>query len=99
MDKKGATLSLSTSKELHQNLLCFSSSIKLSKNPVLHGRCKHIDVRYHFLSDLTKDGTIELVHCTSENQMTDIFTKPLKLESLCKLKCFSCGPKFVELQH
>ncbi|PNX80439.1 copia-type polyprotein [Trifolium pratense] len=26
-----------------------SSSIKLSKNPVMHGRCKHIDVRYHFL--------------------------------------------------
>lgn len=25
-----------------------SSSIKLSNNPILHGRCKHIDVRYHF---------------------------------------------------
>ncbi|MCH86005.1 copia-type polyprotein, partial [Trifolium medium] len=24
-----------------------TSSIKLSKNPVMHGRCKHIDVRYH----------------------------------------------------
>jgi len=31
-----------------------SSSIKLSKNPIIHGRCKHIDVRYHFLRDLTK---------------------------------------------
>ncbi|PNX56619.1 hypothetical protein L195_g058296, partial [Trifolium pratense] len=31
-----------------------SSSIKLSKNTILHGRCKHIDVRYHFLRDLTK---------------------------------------------
>jgi len=63
-----------------------SSSIKLSKNPIMHGRCKHIDVRYHFLRDLTKDGTIELVHCNSEDQMADIFTKPLKLESLCKLR-------------
>jgi len=63
-----------------------SSSIKLSKNPILHGRCKHIDVRFHFLRDLTKDGTIELVHCASENQMVDIFTKPLKLESFCKLR-------------
>jgi len=63
-----------------------SSSIKLSKNHILHGRCKHIDVRYHFLRDLTKDGTIELVHCASENQMADILTKPLKLESFCKLR-------------
>ena len=29
------------------------STIKLSKNPVLHGQSKHIDVRFHFLHDLT----------------------------------------------
>lgn len=30
-----------------------SSSIKLSKNPIMHGRYKHIDVRFHYLRDLT----------------------------------------------
>jgi hypothetical protein len=63
-----------------------SSSIKLSKNPVMHGRCKHIDVRFHFLRDLTKDGVVELVHCRTEDQLADILTKPLKLDSFCKLR-------------
>ncbi|KAH9735189.1 hypothetical protein KPL71_017659 [Citrus sinensis] len=63
-----------------------SSTIKLSKNPVLHGKCKHIDVRYHFLRDLTKNEVIDLVYCRSEDQVADIFTKPLKLASFFKLR-------------
>ncbi|KAK9724743.1 hypothetical protein RND81_05G095800 [Saponaria officinalis] len=38
-----------------------SSAIKLSRNPLFHGKSKHIDVRYHFLHDLSKDGVIILV--------------------------------------
>ncbi|GKV28744.1 hypothetical protein SLEP1_g37756 [Rubroshorea leprosula] len=58
-----------------------SSTIKLSKNPVLHGRCKHMDVKFHFLRDLTNEGVIDLVYCRSEDQIADIFTKPLKLSA------------------
>ncbi|CAM8971492.1 unnamed protein product [Rhodiola kirilowii] len=63
-----------------------NSAIKLSKNPVLHGRSKHIDVRYHFLRDLTKDGIVELMHCKSEDQIADILTKPLKIATFVKLR-------------
>lgn len=63
-----------------------SLTIKLSKNPVLHGRSKHIDVRYYFLRDLAQDGTIELVYCRSEERIADLFTKPLKLASFEKLR-------------
>ncbi|GAU29902.1 hypothetical protein TSUD_379930 [Trifolium subterraneum] len=63
-----------------------SSSIKLSKNPIMHGRCKHIDVRFHFLRNLTKDGIVELKHCKSQEQLADLMTKPLKLEAFLKLK-------------
>ena len=35
------------------------STVKLSKNYVLHGRSKHIDVRFHFLRDLCKEGIIK----------------------------------------
>lgn len=61
-----------------------SSSIKLSTNPVMHVRCKHIDVRFHFLEDLTKDGVIELMHYSSQDQVTYIMLKPLKLKTLLK---------------
>ncbi|KAF2300982.1 hypothetical protein GH714_018927 [Hevea brasiliensis] len=63
-----------------------SSTIKLSKNPVMHGRSKHIDVRFHFLRNLTKEGVIELVHCGSQDQVADIMTKPLKLDVFQKLR-------------
>jgi hypothetical protein len=63
-----------------------SSTIKLSKNPVMHGRCKHIDVRFHFLRNLTRDGIVELVHCNTQDQLADVMTKPLKLEAFCKIR-------------
>ena len=63
-----------------------SSAIKLSKNPVMHGRSKHIDVRFHFLQELTKAGTVELVHCGTQEQLADVMTKPLKLDAFLKLR-------------
>jgi hypothetical protein len=36
------------------------SAIKLAKNPIHHGRSKHIDTRFHFLRDHVKRKTIEL---------------------------------------
>jgi hypothetical protein len=62
------------------------STIKLSKNPVLHGRSKHIDVKFHFLRDLCKEGVIDLVFCKSEDQIADILTKPLKPAIFVKLR-------------
>ena len=62
-----------------------SSTIKLSKNLVLHGRSKHIEVKYHFLRDLTNDGVINLVYCRSEDQIADILTKPLKFPAFQKV--------------
>ena len=59
-------------------ILCDNSStIKLSKNPIMHGCSKHIDVRFHFLRDLTRDG---------EEQVANIMTKSLKLDAFIKLR-------------
>nr|GMC79868.1 Retrovirus-related Pol polyprotein from transposon TNT 1-94 [Ipomoea batatas] len=62
------------------------SAINLAKNPVTHGRSKHIDIRYHFLRDQVEKRIIELVYCKSEDQLADIFTKSLKHEAFDKFK-------------
>jgi hypothetical protein len=54
----------------------------------MHGRSKHIDVRFHFLRDLTRDGVVELKHCGTQEQIADIMTKPLKLDVFLKLRKF-----------
>jgi hypothetical protein len=60
------------------SLLCDNeSAIKLANNLVQHSRTKHIDIRHHFLRDPEAKGDIELFHVSTENQLADIFTKPL----------------------
>lgn len=63
-----------------------TSSIKLSKNPVMHRWTKHIDVRYHYLRDLTNDEVVKLTFIGTEEQVADIMTKPVKLETFVKLR-------------
>jgi hypothetical protein len=59
-------------------LLCDNeSAIKLTNNLVQHSRTKHIDIRHHFLRDHEAKGDIKISHVSIENQLADIFTKPL----------------------
>ena len=54
-----------------------NSTITLSKNHVFHKRTKHIDRRFHFIRELVNNKEICLEFCKSEDQLADIFTKPL----------------------
>jgi hypothetical protein len=56
------------------------STINLTKNSIIHGRSKHINVRFHFLHELCKEGVIELKHYNSQDQVADITTKTLKID-------------------
>ena len=60
------------------------STICLAKNQAVHGRTKHIDIKYHFIRDLVEAGKIELVYCTTENMVADIFTKGLSIRQFEK---------------
>ena len=50
------------------------SAIDLAKNPVSHGRSKHIDTKFHFLRDQVSKGKIKLQHCKTEKQLAHIMT-------------------------
>ena len=58
----------------------------LTMSPVFHQRSKHIDIRYHFLRDQVGKNMIKLEYCKSEDQIADIFTKPLKIDAFIKLR-------------
>lgn len=62
-------------------ILCYNKgAIDLSKNPVQHARTKHIEIRNHFLRDNVKKGNISIEKVSSEDNIADILTKPLKRE-------------------
>ncbi|GJS57632.1 hypothetical protein Tco_0652416 [Tanacetum coccineum] len=61
-------------------------AIDLSKNPVLHSRTKHIEIRHHFLRDNVQKGNISIEKVSFEDNIADILTKPLKRESFNLLR-------------
>jgi hypothetical protein len=68
-------------------LLCDNESVvKLTNNLVQHSRTKHIDVHHHFIRDHQQKGDICIESVGTDDQLTDIFTKPPNEKSLCKLR-------------
>ncbi|CAG7822114.1 unnamed protein product, partial [Allacma fusca] len=53
------------------------STIKLAKNPELHSRTKHIDVRYHYTRTLVEGGEIHVEYTPTTSQKADGLTKAL----------------------
>jgi hypothetical protein len=59
-------------------LLCDNeSAIKIAHNPVQHNKTKHIEIRHHFIRDHVNRGEINLSYVGTQDQLADIFTKPL----------------------
>ncbi|SPT19135.1 unnamed protein product [Triticum aestivum] len=61
------------------------SAIKIANNPVQHSNTKHIEIRHHFLTDHVMKEYIDIIHVNTEEQLADIFTKPLDQKRFCKL--------------
>lgn len=54
------------------------SAINMLKSGQIRKRSKHIDVRFHFISEKIRNKIFSIKYCPTQNQVADIFTKPLK---------------------
>jgi hypothetical protein len=71
----------------HIPLLCDNeSAIKIAYNPRKHSRTKHIGIRYHFLRDHVNKGDIVISYVGTNDQLADIFTKPIDEKRFCELQ-------------
>uniref|UniRef100_A0A1B6C2D3 Integrase catalytic domain-containing protein n=2 Tax=Clastoptera arizonana TaxID=38151 RepID=A0A1B6C2D3_9HEMI len=62
------------------------SAIKLIKSGQMNRKSKHIDVRYHFVSEQHHEGMFDIKYCCSDDQLADVFTKPLSSIKFRKFK-------------
>jgi hypothetical protein len=64
-----------------------TSTISISKNPMMHSKTKNIPIKYHFLQEQVVEKNIRVEYVGTKEQVADIFTKPLtwkSFEYLCQ---------------
>lgn len=58
-------------------IMCdYSSAINISKNPIMHSRKKHIEIKYHFLREKVGEKEVKVEYVCTGEKIEDIFTKP-----------------------
>ncbi|KAK5771120.1 hypothetical protein PVK06_047295 [Gossypium arboreum] len=62
------------------------SAVAIAKNPVFHGKTKHFSIKLHVVREMEQAREIELIHCNSEEQIADIFTKAFNVSRFIKLR-------------
>jgi len=53
------------------------SAVAITTNGNFHTRTKHIDIRYHFIQFIIKNGSLKLIYCPTDDMMADTLTKAL----------------------
>ncbi|XP_021812820.1 uncharacterized protein LOC110755840 [Prunus avium] len=56
------------------------SALHMAANPIFHARTLHIEIDYHFVSELLAHGVLCSRYVSSQHQLADIFTKSLSRE-------------------
>lgn len=60
-----------SNKLILQLSIVIKSTITPSKNPVLHGKSKHIDSKFPYFHDFMKNREINLEFCRSEEHVAN----------------------------
>ena len=63
-------------------------AIALTKNPVFHGRSKHIDKRFHFIRECVEEELVAVNHVAGKEQKADILTKALEMIKFKEMRTF-----------
>jgi len=62
------------------------STVSISKNGIKGERTKHVDVKYHFVTQTVESGQVRLKWIPTQQQEADIFTKALPAPVFLKLR-------------
>lgn len=76
-----------------------TTTIDISKNPILHSKTKHVYIKLNFLKENVEAKEVKLVYVNTKEQIVDIFTKPLPKEAFGYLRDqLGVIPQLVETQ-
>ncbi|KAA8490487.1 Retrovirus-related Pol polyprotein from transposon TNT 1-94 [Porphyridium purpureum] len=62
------------------------AALKLSENPIVHERSKHIDVRKHYARECQQRGIVKAIYIRTSDQAADFLTKVVPREMFLKCK-------------
>ena len=66
-------------------------AVELANVPKMRPRTKHINIKYHFFRQYIQDGTLKVQHIPGDEQVADIFTKPLDVVTFVKHRMVIMG--------
>ena len=59
-------------------IICDNQScIKMTENPMFHDKTKHIEIWYHYISDMVQKRDVNLQYVGTYEHVSYVLTKPL----------------------